>query len=45
MRLVPMMAVLAITLALGSCSKCDVPTFGWAGPFGPSACSTETPRR
>jgi hypothetical protein len=37
--------LLAALAALGGCSKCDMPTYGWASPFAPAACSGETPRR
>jgi hypothetical protein len=45
MRLAPFAAVLALTLGLSACAKCDVPTWSLGGLFAPSACSAETPRR
>jgi hypothetical protein len=45
MRNLLLVAVLLAAGSLGACSKCDVPTYGWAAPFVPAVCSSETPRR
>jgi hypothetical protein len=45
MRLLSLAAVLALALGVSACSKCDVPTWSLGGLVGPSACSSETPRR
>jgi hypothetical protein len=40
-----LLAAILLAASLGACAKCDVPTYGWAGWFAPSACTGDAPRR
>jgi len=43
--LVRLVMLLGLALALGACSKCDVPDFTHWGSSAPHACDSDAPQR
>jgi hypothetical protein len=45
MRALAAAALLTALSLMGGCSKCDVPTYGWAQLVAPAACTGAAPGR